>query len=57
MTFDEWWKKNGPFPEHISRGFCELAWNAALDEAEQLAEVYGDSNHLPDRIRELKTPS
>jgi hypothetical protein len=57
MTFDEWWKKNGPFPEHISRGFCELAWNAALDEAEQLADVYGDSIHLPDRIRDLKTPS
>jgi hypothetical protein len=39
MNFNDWWNKNGPFPQHVSRGFCESAWNAALEEAAKVCET------------------
>jgi hypothetical protein len=61
MTFDEWWNAHPLSKEEdmplIRRAFKETAqmsWNAALEVAAELADVYGESIHLPSRIRELK---
>jgi hypothetical protein len=29
MTFEDWWKRNCPFPEHASKRYEQDAWDAA----------------------------
>ena len=54
MTFEQWWEKNGPFLEHVSKAGSQRVWEAAKGDIGFEYEPMRTMFEVRERIRECE---